>query len=59
MKVFTPINHNHRPSPISEQTSNIYIGRLTKISISILEGILKKNSYERRDYESVDEKSLS
>ena len=24
-----------------------------------MEGILKKNSYERRDYESVNEKSLS
>ena len=23
------------------------------------EGIIKKNSYDRRDYESVDEKSLS
>ena len=34
-----------------------YIGRLTKILISILEGILKKISYERRDYESVDDKS--
>ena len=27
--------------------------------ILILEGILKKISYERRDYESVDEKILS
>ena len=37
-----------------------YIGRLTKIIlISILEGILKKISYERRDYESADEKTLS
>ena len=33
--------------------------RLAKISILILEGIIKKISYERRDYESVDEKSLS
>ena len=33
--------------------------RLTKLSILILEGIIKKISYERRDYESVDEKSLS
>ena len=33
--------------------------RLTKLSIFILEGIIKKISYERRDYESVDEKSLS
>ena len=30
-----------------------------KISILKLEGIIKKNSYERCDYESVDEKSLS
>ena len=34
-----------------------YIGRLTEILI--LELILKKISYERRDYESVDGKSLS
>ena len=33
-----------------------YKGRLTKILI--LEGILKKNSYQRRGYESVDEKIL-
>ena len=30
-----------------------------KIMISILERIIKKIPYERRDYESVDEKSLS
>ena len=35
------------------------IGRIGKISILKLEGIIKKISYERRDYESVDEKSLS
>ena len=33
--------------------------RIDKILILILEGIIKKISYERRDYESVDEKSLS
>ena len=33
--------------------------RQAKLSILILEGIIKKISYERRDYESVDEKSLS
>ena len=33
--------------------------RIDKISILKLEGIIKKISYERRDYESVDEKSLS
>ena len=33
--------------------------RIDKISILKLEGIIKKISYERRGYESVDEKSLS
>ena len=33
--------------------------RLAKLSILILEGTIKKISYERCDYESVDEKSLS
>ena len=33
--------------------------RIAKISILKLEGSIKKISYERRDYESVDEKSLS
>ena len=33
--------------------------RSAKILILILEGIIKKISYERRTYESVDEKSLS
>ena len=33
--------------------------RVTRLSILILEGVFKKISYERRDYESVDEKSLS
>ena len=36
-----------------------FIGHLTKILILILEGIIKKNSYERRNSESVDEKILS
>ena len=40
--------------PIAYKSARIY-----KISILKLEGIIKKNSYERRDYESVDEKSLS
>ena len=31
--------------------------RNAKILILILEGIIKKISYERRDYESVDEKT--
>ena len=34
------------------------MGRSAKILILILKQIIKKNSYERRDYESVDEKSL-
>ena len=33
--------------------------RFDKISILKFEGIIKKISYERRDYESVDAKSLS
>ena len=33
--------------------------RLAKILIFIQEGNTKKLSYDRRDYESVDEKSLS
>ena len=36
-----------------------YMTRLAKTLILISEGIIKKNSYERRAYESVDEKSLS
>ena len=32
--------------------------RIDKISVLKLEGIIKKISYERRDYESVEEKSL-
>ena len=34
-------------------------GRIGKILILKLEGIIKKISYERRDYESVDENSIS
>ena len=40
--------------PIAHKSAQI-----DKISILKLEGINKKISYERRDYESVDEKSLS
>ena len=39
-------------------TSVLNIVRLTKILILILEGIFEKISYERRAYDSVDEKSL-
>ena len=34
-------------------------GCLGEILVSILEGIIEKISYERHNYESVDEKSLS
>ena len=40
--------------PIAHKSAQI-----GKISILKLEGIIKKISYERRDYESVDEKNLS
>ena len=36
-----------------------YCVRMTKILILKLEGIIKKISYERRVYESVDDSSLS
>ena len=39
--------------------SAAYMRRSAKIFILIYEGIIKKKFYERRDYESVDEKSLS
>ena len=39
--------------------SVLCIGRWAKILFSIEEGIIKNISYERRDYESVEEKSLS
>ena len=48
---FWPIN------PLLPSAANMR--RSAKTLILILEGIIKKNSYERRDYESVDEKSLS
>ena len=35
------------------------MARLAKIFVSISEGIIKKMSYERCAYESVDEKSLT
>ena len=37
----------------------LYIRRNAKILILSKEGIIKKISYERRAYKSVDEKSLS
>ena len=50
------------PDPVSPRKAKgfkplVHLGRLTKILI--LEGIIKKISYERRDYGSVDGKSLS
>ena len=53
-----PLKNNypiHNPLVPSAQKSV----RIDKISILKLEGIIKIISYERRDYESVDEKSLS
>ena len=39
--------------------SAAFLRHIAKTMILILEGIIQKISYERRDYESVDEKSLS
>ena len=39
--------------------SAAFMRHSAKIMILIQEGTIKKTSYERRDYESVDEKSLS
>ena len=35
------------------------VSPFTEMSILFKEGIIQKNSYERRAYESVDEKSLT
>ena len=37
----------------------LHVRRSAKILIINKKGIIEKNSYERRAYESVDEKSLS
>ena len=58
-------NHNLKSSEYRLQKLNLlvpsvlYIVRLAKIYIFTWEVILKKIFYERRDYESVDERSLS
>ena len=44
-------------NPLLPSAANMRLG--AKILILILEGIIKEISFERRDYESVDEKSLS
>ena len=44
---------------INPLPSTAYVRRNAKVFISIQEGIVKKKSHERRDYESVDETSLS
>ena len=49
MIIFSPFLVN----PLLSSVLNIR--RLTKILISIKEGIIKKISYERRVYESVDD----
>ena len=51
---FVSIKYLNPLVPIAHKSAQI-----DKISILKLEGIIKKISYERRDYESVDEKSLS
>ena len=43
-------------NPLVPSAANM--GRNAKILILILEGIIKKISYDRRDYESVDEKKI-
>ena len=48
---------DHHLTPLLPNAANMR--RSAKILILILEEIIKKNSYERRDCESVDEKSLS
>ena len=68
-QVNKPPNHSTLPSQRISNTSHVNINpllpiahksaQIDKISILKLEGIIKKISYERRDYESVDEKSLS
>ena len=45
---------------ISPLPANVlFMGRSAKILVLNQEGIIEKISYERCDYESVDEKSLS
>ena len=51
------ITEHHSFNPLMPMSSKW--GSLTKILILLLEGIIKNVSYERRAYESVDEKSLS
>ena len=54
---FTP---RHAWHPLNPFPPSVPIWqRLAKVSILILEGTIKQISYERRDYESVDEKTLS
>ena len=53
-KIFIQHKYVNPLLPIAHKSA-----RIDKISILKLEGIIKKISYERRDYESVDEKSLS
>ena len=54
-KIVVPHNQSgHQFNPLVPSAANMR--RNAKILILILEGIIKKISYERRDYESVDEK---
>ena len=65
MQVNPLVSSGHKSARIAKMQVNPLVpsghnsARITKISIVKLEGIIEKNSYERRDYESVDEKSLS
>ena len=54
MQQYSHCSHLNPLLPIAHKSA-----RIDKISILKLEGIIKKISYERRDYESVDENSLS
>ena len=58
MKNRTTVNRDEGLINLNPPSVTIW-QRLPKISILILEGIIKKFSYGRRAYELVDEKSLS
>ena len=56
-RAWTDINTARYLNPLVPSAANMR--RNAKILILILDGIIKKISYESRDYESVDEKNLS
>ena len=67
MSVATVSQERNRNLSMSRKTTKkknsgskvLHMARLAKFFISILEGIIKKFSYERCDYVPVGEKSLS